>query len=128
MIGWVARDCMKRILVVEDHPDMRQLLSLELELMGFEPITARGGKEAIETAISEKPDLVLLDICMPGMDGREAARLLRAMPATKDVLIIAETALCYQKDLNSCLQAGCNDYLVKPFTYKDLEEKLRAFI
>ena len=128
MIGWVARDCMKRILVVEDHPDMRKLLSLELEFMGFEPITARGGKEAIETAISEKPDLVLLDICMPDMNGWETARILRATPETKDIPIVAETALSNQRDLNTCLQAGCNDYLVKPYTYKDLEDKLRAFI
>jgi CheY-like chemotaxis protein len=119
---------MKRILVVEDHPDMRKLLTLELELMGFEAIVARDGKEGIEKAISEKPHLVLLDILMPDMDGRDAARILRATPATKDIPIIAETALSYQKDLNSCLQAGCNDYLVKPFTYKDLEKKLNGLI
>ncbi len=107
---------MKRILVVEDHPDMRKLLSLELELMGFEPITARSGKEGIEKAISEKPYLVLLDIFMPDMDGRDAARILRANPETKDIRIVAETALSSPRDLNSCLQAGCDDCLVKPFT------------
>ena len=119
---------MKIILVVEDHPDMRKLLSLELELMGFKPITARGGKEGVEKALSEKPHLVLLDICMPDMDGRDAARILRADPKTKDIPIVAETALSNQRDLNSCLQAGCDDYLVKPFTYKELEKKLHAFI
>ncbi len=119
---------MTRILIVEDHPDMRKLLSLELELMGFEAIMARGGNEGIEKAISEKPHLILLDILMPDIDGREAARILRANPVTKDVLIIAETALSYQKDLNSCLQAGCDDYLVKPFTYTDLERKIRKLI
>jgi CheY-like chemotaxis protein len=119
---------MKKVLVVEDHPDMRKLLSLELELMGFEPITAQSGKEGIEKAISEKPHLVLLDILMPDMDGRDAVRILRANPETKDIPIVAETALSHQRELNSCLQAGCNDYLVKPFTYKDLEEKIRGFI
>lgn len=119
---------MKKVLIVEDHPDMRRLLSLELELMGFEPITAQNGKEAVEKALSQKPHLVLMDILMPEMDGREAARILRANPETKDIPILAETALSRQTDLNSCLQAGCNDYLVKPFTYKDLEEKLRAFL
>ena len=119
---------MKKVLVVEDHPDMRKLLSLELELMGFEPITARGGKEGVEKALSEKPHLVLLDICMPDMDGRDVARILRARPETKDIPIVAETALSNQRDLNSCLQAGCDDCLVKPFTYKDLEEKLHALI
>jgi len=119
---------MKKVLVVEDNPDMRKLLSIELELMGFEPITAAGGKEGIEKAISEKPDLVLLDILMPDMDGRDTARILRRNAETKDIPIIAETALSDRRDLNTCLDAGCNDYLVKPFSYKDLEEKLRVFI
>lgn len=119
---------MKKILVIEDHPDMRKLLSLELEVMGFEPITAGNGKEGVEKAIAEKPNLVLLDILMPDMDGRQTARLLRANPETKDIPIVAETALSNQKDLNSCLEAGCNDYLVKPFTYKDLEKKLQRLL
>jgi CheY-like chemotaxis protein len=119
---------MKKVLIVEDHPDMRMLLSLELEHMGFEPITAENGKEGVERALSEKPDLVLLDILMPVMDGLETVRTLRGNLATKDIPILAETALSRQADLNSCLQAGCNDYLVKPFTYRDLEEKLRSFI
>ncbi len=119
---------MKRILIVEDHPDMRKLLSLELELMGFQPITAAGGKEGIEKALSERPHLVLLDICMPDLDGRDAARILRANPNTKDIPIVAETALSNQRDLDSCLKAGCNDYLVKPFTYEDLETKIHVFV
>jgi CheY-like chemotaxis protein len=119
---------MKKVLIVEDNPDMRKLLSLELEVLGYEPITAAGGKEGIEKAISEKPQLVLLDIFMPDMDGRDTARILRGNPETKDIPIVAETALTSQRDLNTCLDAGCNDYLVKPFTYKDLEKKLHVFI
>ena len=119
---------MKKILIVEDNPDMRKLLNLELELMGFEPILAGGGKEGIEKAISEKPHLVLLDIFMPDMDGRDTARILRRNPETKDIPIVAEMALSDRKDLSNCLRAGCNDYLVKPFSYKDLEEKLHGFI
>ncbi len=119
---------MKKVLVVEDDPGMRRLLTLELELMGVEPITAGGGKEGILKAISEQPDLVLLDILMPDMDGRDAARILRRNPKTKDIPIIAETALSDRQDLNSCVDAGCNDYLVKPFSYKDLQKKLHVFI
>jgi CheY-like chemotaxis protein len=119
---------MKKVLVVEDNPDMRKLLSVELALMGFEPITGGGGKEGILKAISEKPDLVLLDISMPDMDGRDVARILRRNPETKDIPIIAETALSDRRELKSCVDAGCNDYLVKPFSYKDLEEKLHVFI
>ncbi len=119
---------MKKVLIVEDHPDMRLLLSLEVELMGFEAITAQNGKEGVERALSEKPDLVLVDILMPVMDGLETVRALRANAASKDIPIVAETALSRQTELNSCLQAGCNAYIVKPFTYKDLEKKLRSFI
>ncbi len=115
-------------MIVEDNPAMRRLLTMELESIGFEPFTAVGGKEGIEKAMSEKPDLVLLDILMPDVDGRDAARILRANPETKDIPIVAETALSNDRDLASCLQAGCNDYLVKPFSYEDLQKKLHVFI
>jgi CheY-like chemotaxis protein len=117
----------KRVLIVEDHANMRRLLSTQLSLMGFEPITAEDGTEGVRKAIAEKPDLVLLDIMMQKMDGCETAKRLRAHPATKNIPIVAATALFRQRELNSCLQAGCDDYLVKPFTSEDLEKKLRAF-
>jgi two-component system, cell cycle response regulator DivK len=126
--GKKSQGRMKKILIVEDHPHMRRLLMLELSLMGFEIITANNGREGVEKALAERPDLILLDFMLPEMDGWEAARSLRACPETKDIPIVAETALFRQPDLNSCLQAGCDDYLVKPFTYKDLEKKLRALI
>jgi CheY-like chemotaxis protein len=116
----------KKILIVEDHDSMRHLLSLEISLMGFQPITASNGREGVEKALEEKPDLVLLDFMMPEMDGWEAARTLRSRPETRDIPILAETALFRQPDLNACLLAGCDDYLVKPFSYEDLEGKLRA--
>ena len=65
---------MKKILIVEDHADMRELLTWQIELMGFLPIPAKHGKEGVEKAVAEQPDLILLDIMMPGMDGWEAAR------------------------------------------------------
>jgi CheY-like chemotaxis protein len=117
---------MKKILIVEDDPEMREVLSTGLELMGFEPITAQNGKEGVEKAFSEKPHLVVLDILMPEMDGREAAQMLRANPQTKDIPILAATVLFSDSDVQSCLQAGCNDYVVKPFTYTLLEEKIHA--
>jgi CheY-like chemotaxis protein len=117
----------KKILIIEDHANMRQILSTQLSLMGFEPIVAQDGAEGIRKAVAEKPDLVLLDMMMQELDGRETARMLRAHPETKNIPIVAATALFRQPDLNSCLQAGCNDYLVKPFTFTDLEKKVRAF-
>lgn len=119
---------MKKVLIVEDHPDMRELLSWQVELMGFVPITAKHGKEGVEKVLSEKPHLVLMDIMMPGMDGRETARALRANPETKDIPILAATALFRDSDLKSCLEAGCNGYIVKPFTFQELQAKLREFI
>lgn len=119
---------MKKVLIVEDHADMRELLSWQIELMGFVPITAKHGKEGVEKALSEKPQLVLMDIMMPGMDGRETARALRANPETKDIPILAATALFRDSDLKSCLEAGCNGYIVKPFTFQELQAKLREFV
>ncbi len=119
---------MKKILIVEDHADMRELLTWQIELMGFMPIPAKHGKEGVEKAVAEQPNLILLDIMMPGMDGWEAARTLRANPETKDIPILAATALFRDSDLKSCLDAGCNGYIVKPFTFQELQGKVREFI
>ncbi|HXV81867.1 MAG TPA: response regulator [Candidatus Binatia bacterium] len=119
---------MKKILIVEDHADMRELLTWQIELMGFLPIPAKHGKEGVEKAVAEQPQLILLDIMMPGMDGWEAARTLRANPETKDIPILAATALFRDSDLRSCLDAGCNGYIVKPFTFQELQGKVQEFI
>jgi len=119
---------MKKVLIVEDHADMRELLTWQIELMGFLPIPAKHGKEGLEKAIAEQPDLILMDIMMPGMDGWEAARALRANPGTQNIPILAATALFRDSDLKSCLDAGCNGCIVKPFTFQELQEKVREFI
>jgi len=119
---------MKKVLVVEDHADMRELLAWQIELMGFVPITAKLAQEGIDKAVADQPDLILMDVMMPGMDGREAIRELRARPETKDIPILAATALFRTTDLKSCLDAGCNGYIIKPFTFQELQVKLREFI
>jgi CheY-like chemotaxis protein len=119
---------MKKVLIVEDHADMRELLTWQVELMGFLPIAAKHGKEGVEKAVAERPHLILLDIMMPGMDGWEAARTLRTNAETKDIPILAATALFRDSDLKSCLDAGCNGYIVKPFTFQELQGKVREFI
>ncbi len=118
----------KKILVVEDHPDMRELLVWQVELMGFLPIAAEQGREGVDKAVKEKPHLILMDIMMPGMDGREAVRILRSNPETRDIPILAATALYREADLNSCIEAGCNDYIVKPFTFRELQGKIQEII
>ena len=119
---------MKKVLVVEDHPDMREVLIWQMERMGFLVIPACHGKDGVEKAIKERPHLVIMDIMMPGMDGREAARTLRSDPDTRDIPILAATALFRESDLKSCIEAGCNDYIVKPFTFQQLQEKVQEFI
>ena len=119
---------MKKILIIEDHGDMRELLMWQIELMGFMPITAKRGREGVEIALSEKPELIIMDIMMPGMDGWEAAREIRAHADTKDIPILAATALFRDSDLKTCLEAGCNGYIVKPFTFQELQGKVRELI
>ena len=107
---------------------MRELLTWQIELMGFVPIPARRGKEGVEKARAEKPELIIMDIMMPGMDGWESARELRASAETKDIPILAATALFRDSDLKTCLEAGCNGYIVKPFTFQELQGKVRELI
>ena len=119
---------MKKILVVEDHTDMRELLVWQIELMGFSAISAKHGQEAVEKAQAEKPALILMDIMMPSMDGWEAARALRATPETREIPILAATALFRDSDLKTCLDAGCDSYIVKPFTFQELQAKVRELL
>ena len=119
---------MKKILIIEDHADMRELLTWQIELMGFAAVTARQGREGLQKAQSENPVLIILDIMMPGMDGWEAARELKASPATKDIPILAATALFRDADLQNCMASGCSGYIVKPFTFQELQGKVQELI
>ena len=117
-----------KVLIVEDHPGMRDLLSRIVERMGYVPISASNGEEGIQKAIAEKPSLILLDMIMAVMDGLEVARRLRANPETKEIPILATTALSRPDDLNACLEAGCNAYILKPFGVRDIQRKIREML
>jgi len=78
----------------------------------------------VQQAIQEQPDLVIVDIMMPGIDGKEVARRLRADSKTKDLPVLAATVLFHSEDIHSCLVAGCNDVLTKPFTLQQLKDRL----
>ncbi len=119
---------MKKVLIIEDHADMRELLSWQVELMGFAPVVAKQGREGIEKALAEQPDLIILDIMMPGMDGWQTARELRKKPEMKNVPILAATALFRETDLKACTDAGCNGYIVKPFTFQELQAKVHEVV
>ena len=119
---------MKKILIIEDHADMRELLTWQVELMGFAALTAKQGTEGLEKAQRENPDLIILDIMMPGMDGWQAARELKGNPVTKNIPILAATALFRDNDLKTCMDSGCNGYIVKPFTFQELQGKVKELI
>jgi two-component system, cell cycle response regulator DivK len=115
---------MIKVLIADDYADMRELLGRQIESLGFLPILAEDGKEALEKAIREKPQLILMDMMMPVMDGWEAVRSLRANPETKAIPVLAATALFHQSDLNTCIEQGCNSYINKPFTIVELKNKI----
>ena len=119
---------MKKVLIVEDHPDLLDILTLQMEEMGFAVTSATNGIEAVEKAIEEKPHLILMDIMLPGIDGLEATRRIRSNPEAKEIPILAATAITDKSQLRECIEAGCNDVIVKPFTAKDLQEKIQAVL
>ncbi len=122
------RVTMKKALVVGDHPDMSDLLTRQLKMLGFAVTSASNSMKGVEKALKEKPHLILMDIMMPGMDGREATRIIRSNRETQDITILAATALFRESDLSSCIESGCNDYLVKPFTFEELKGKVKDII
>ncbi len=88
-------------------------------------IRGKHGVEGIEKALKDKPQLILMDILMPKMDGIEGTRQIHSNPKTKDIPILAASALLMVSDLSSCIEAGCSDYITKPFTPKELREKIQ---
>ena len=113
-----------KILVVEDNEAVRDLLALILERLGYVPVLASHGKEGLEKAIAEKPNLIIMDMMMPVMNGWEVARTLRANPDTKNIPILAITAVFRPQELKTCLEAGCNGYIIKPFSILNLQRKI----
>lgn len=114
---------MKTILVVEDEATVRQALARDLEAEGFRVLTASDGLEGLQKARSEKPDLILLDLLLPGMDGLSVCRVLRR---ETDVPIIILTARGTEMDRIVGLETGADDYVVKPFGFGELLARIRA--
>ena len=117
-----------KILIVEDNSDMVDMLQTLLEHQGYDSIVAKNGKEALDMAALQLPDLVLLDIMLPNMDGLEVARQIRQNPNTHSIPILAVTAKVFAEDREECLKSGCNDYLSKPFTSKELFSKIEKLL
>ena len=117
---------MPRILLVEDNEMNRDMLSRRLERRGFEVVIAIDGAEGVAKSKSEHPDLVLMDMSLPVMNGWEATRAIKADPATSSLPVIALTAHSMAGDREKAMEAGCNDYDVKPVDLPRLLEKMAA--
>ncbi len=118
----------KRILVVEDNEQNREVVSRMLELGGFETFCAPDAESGIDEVKKRRPDLVLMDIQLPGLDGLAAVRMLRQAPETRDVKIVALTAYAMNGDRERMIAGGCDDYLAKPIRYRELIAKIRALL
>jgi CheY-like chemotaxis protein len=117
---------MPKILLVEDNEMNRDMLSRRLVRQGFQVVIAVDGGQAVTMAASEKPDLILMDMSLPVMDGLEATRRVKAEPATRAIPVIALTANALVEDRERALAAGCDDFDTKPVELPRLLEKIKS--
>ena len=117
---------MPKILIVEDEPDIVELLAYNLHQAGFETITAFNGEDALRHANTRPPDLVLLDVLLPGVDGLEVCRMLKRNPTTADIPVIMLTAKGEKTDRIVGLELGADDYVTKPFSPREVVLRIRA--
>ncbi len=118
----------KRILVVEDQEDNRQILEDLLSSVGYVVIHVADGAAAVVAAERERPDLILMDIQLPIMDGYEATRRIKANPALAKIPIIAVTSYALSGDEDKAAAAGCDGYVTKPFSPRELLAKIREYL
>lgn len=118
----------KRVLVIEDQEDNRTILRDLLGTVGYEVVEAVDGVEGVAAAARERPDLVLMDIQMPSMDGYEATRRIKADPATSAIPVIAVTSYALSGDEAKAKAAGCDDYVTKPYSPRALLAKVREWL
>jgi CheY-like chemotaxis protein len=119
---------MPRVLYVEDNEMNRDMLSRRLQRRGFEVLIAEDGEQGVILAAAEKPDLILMDMSLPVLDGWEATRRIKAAPDTRCIPIIGLTAHAMAADRDKCLEAGCDDYDTKPVELGRLLEKIERLL
>ncbi len=115
-----------KILIIDDETDLVSTIEYRLKCYNYSVITAVNGKEGLEKAISEKPDLILLDTDMPVMNGHQMLEQVRNHPEIKNVPVIMVTALCEAKDITTASSYGISDYVTKPFDFTELMEKITS--
>jgi CheY-like chemotaxis protein len=121
-------DRKKRILFVEDEPDQVMMISLRLAKNGYEVISSTDGEEGLKKAVAEQPDLILLDVIMPGIDGLEVCRRLKKDPATRHIPVISTTAAGVDDIEHQCFAAGADDCVRKPYDSSELLAKIQRFL
>jgi two-component system cell cycle response regulator DivK len=118
----------KRVLIVDDNEDNRQILIDLLSANGFQVLEALTGADAVDIATREAPDLVLMDIQLPGIDGHEATRRIKAIPALARTPVIAVTSYALAGDDRKAADAGCDGYITKPYSPRALLAQVRAVL
>ena len=118
----------KRILIVEDQEDNRTILRDVLSTVGYELIEALNGEDGVRLAQSERPDLILMDIQLPEMDGYEATQQIKSIAELKTIPIIAVTSYALSGDEAKARAAGCDGYIAKPFSPRELLAKVRKYL
>ena len=119
---------MPRLLYVEDNEMNRDMLSRRLQRRGFDVLIAADGEQGVSLAAAERPDLILMDMSLPVLDGWEATRRIKAAPDTQRIPIIGLTAHAMAADRDKCLEAGCDDYDTKPIEIGRLLEKIKRLL
>jgi len=119
---------MPKILIAEDEPDIRDLVAFTLRFAGYEVATANNGEEAVQMASREFPDLILMDVRMPRMTGYDACRVMKADPELKDIPIVFLSAKGQESEIKIGMDAGAEDYLLKPFAPDQLTDRVRAIL
>jgi two-component system cell cycle response regulator DivK len=118
----------RKLLIVEDNQDNRELAIKVLKNKGYEIIEAVDGEEAIEMAISEKPDLILLDISLPKLDGYEVAKRLKSMEEFQEIPIVAFTAHAMKGDREKVIAGGFEGYISKPINVREFPDQIKAYL
>ncbi len=118
----------KRILVIEDHEENRRILRYLLTSAGYELIEAVTGEEGVTLAETNHPDLILMDIQLPGLDGYEATRRIKGNPLLRQIPIIVVTSYALSGDDVKAFEAGCDAYVTKPFNPRQLLAKIREYV
>jgi DNA-binding response OmpR family regulator len=119
---------MAKILIAEDERDIRDLVAFTLRFAGYEVVPASNGEEAVELAPKENPDLILMDVRMPRMTGYDACRVLKANPQMKDIPVVFLSAKGQESEIQTGLEVGAEEYLLKPFAPDQLTERVKAIL